>query len=257
MLRKRPGLLTIVFIALTSGIFPAYAKEPTTTKLTVYYEDRLPFTIPILGEGLIGFIASRVNSVLTDAGINYEWTLLPFQNQQEVLKRNQIPACAVGFFKNPSRESYMLFSKPIYHNRPLVVFANTKSDFSKYKTLKSLFADQSKFMLVKTGYTYGKGIDALMKQENPRLVFSDKRNVGMITRVVAGDADYMLGTPEELEMLVKLMDVKSSDYQFFQFPDFPDGETRHIACSKNVGQATMDKINAAIDKYSADWNKAY
>ena len=236
----------------------AYGEVPTTPgKLTLYYEDRIPYVVPVMGEGLIGFIASRVTSVMEDAGIPYEWSLLPYQFQQDTLKRNQKPACAIGAFKTRAREEYLLYSKPIYQNRPLVIFANHINNFSSYKNIRSLLADKQKRLLVKRGYAYGNYLDRIIKEENPTLSHSDKRNVGMMNEVLAGKADYLIGVPEELEMLVKLMDLNPNQYQIIQFADITEGEYRHIACALNVGQATIDKINQSIDKLSGGWNKIH
>lgn len=234
----------------------SYATEPPAQeKLILYYEDRIPYIVPVMGEGLIGFIASRVTNVLDEAGIRYEWSLLPFHIQLEMLKRNQKPACGVGMFKTSPREDYMLYSKPIYQDRPQLIFANTQSDFSQYTSIKSLLADKQKRLLVKKGYSHGNHLERMIKAENPTRYVSSKRNAGTYKEVLQGKADYLIAIPEEQEMLVKLMDLNPNQYQVIRFPDMPNGELRHIACSLNVGQATMDKINQAIDKLSVNWQK--
>ncbi len=143
--------------------------ETPASILTLYYEDRIPYSFSPIGEGVIGIVANPVNEALNRSGIPYSWQLLPFDRQLDALKKNTQAACTVGAFKTPERESYLVFSDPIYQDKPLAIFAHPDIKFKSYPDITVLLKDKSKTLLVKKSYSYGKIMDALLAQsKTPR-----------------------------------------------------------------------------------------
>ena len=64
--------------------------------------------------------------------------------------------------------------------------------------------------------------------------------------VAAGRADAMFATREEAEMLLTSGESGHGALQLLAFPNVGGGDTRHILCSRRVGDALMRRLDAAI-----------
>lgn len=59
-------------------------------------------------------------------------------------------------------------------------------------------------------------------------------------------ADYMFMAPEEAAVAIAAAGYALNDFTQIKFKNMPDGEYRHLMCSKNVPDAVIQKLNAAI-----------
>ena len=107
-------------------------------RIRIYYNERPPYLVTV-SEGVVsGLTADPVRNAFQQAGIPSYWRRLPSKRQMIILQQNKGKDCLVGWFKNPEREKFARFTKPIYQNRPtiaLALFSNTKiesgGDFRK------------------------------------------------------------------------------------------------------------------------------
>jgi len=213
---------------------------------TLYYHERPPYSAKQADGSVRGFLADIADKAMKAAGIAYRWEDLPSARQLEVIKRNNAPACALGWFKRPDREAFAKFTLPIYHDLPTIVVARSDdARFSDTPTLDALFQDKSLLLLTKTGYSYGAEIDAKIQSEAPNLRRDPSDNHTMLVMVGRKRVDYMIMAEEEAKDLLVDPELKQS-VAVYHLGDAPPGELRYLMCSRSVPDDVIARINKAI-----------
>jgi hypothetical protein len=235
------AILALLSIIVLRGS-PASA-EPS---LTLYYHERQPYSVKQPDGSVRGITADIADKVLRAAGIPYRWADLPSARQIEVIKRNEAPACALGWFKRPDREVFAKFTAPIYHDLPTIVAARADdARFAGTPMLDALFHDKTLILLTKTGYSYGAEIDAKIESEAPNLRRDASDNRIMLGMVRRKRVDYMIMAEEEAKDLLADPELGKS-VAIYHLGDAPPGEYRYLMCSQSVPDALIARMNQAI-----------
>lgn len=217
------------------------AAEP----LALMYYDRPPFMIDG-GDGSASGLTVNISSeIMKTARLDHAWHKFAAKRILELVRENAIYGCGIGWFKNPEREQFARFSKPIYRDKPLVAIAPKKFVLPADTTLAVALATSGTRVLVKEGFSYG-GIDPLLLKYKPTLISTAGEVVQMIQMIKANRADMTFLPEEEALYLLGQAGFRADDFNLIKFSDMPAGSTRHLMCSKKVPESVMQQINAAI-----------
>lgn len=214
--------------------------------LTVYYHERPPYSSRQPDGSVHGILADIADKAMTTAGIAYRWEDLPSARQIEVIKRNEGPACAIGWFKTPDREAFAKFTLPIYHDLPTIVVARSDDPrFAGTPMLDTLFGNKKLLLLTKTSYSYGAEIDAKIASETPTLRRDSSNNIAMLKMVSRKRVDYMMMAEEEAKDLLADPELAKS-IAIYHLGDAPAGEYRYLMCSRSVPDDLIMRLDQAI-----------
>jgi uncharacterized protein (TIGR02285 family) len=228
-------------LAWASLALPAQATEP----LALMYYDRPPFMIDGGDGSASGLTVNISNEIMKTAKLDYTWHKFAAKRILELVRENAIHGCGIGWFKNPEREQFARFSKPIYHDKPQVAVAPKKFVLPADTKLFAALAINGTRILVKEGFSYG-AIDPLLLKYKPVLISTAGEVVQMMQMIKANRADMTFLPEEEAMYLLGQAGFRADDFNLIKFPDMPPGSTRHLMCSKKVPESVMQQINAAI-----------
>jgi polar amino acid transport system substrate-binding protein len=215
--------------------------------LIIYYHERAPYSAKQTDGSVHGITADIVTQVMSVAGVPYRWEDLPSARQMEVLKRDQAPACGLGWFKRPDRETFAKFSAAIYHDLPTIVVARAGDGrFGGTPSIDALFADKALTLLTKTGYSYGAEIDGKIAAQKPNARADASDNRIMLGMVSKARVDYMIMAEEEAKDLLSQSDFTAAGLAIYHLANPPAGEYRYLMCSKSVPDDLIARINQAI-----------
>lgn len=214
--------------------------------ITLLYNERPPYLIAAKDQSASGLTGTPAAKAFAKAGIAVHWSMLSTKRQVQTLTENAGASCAIGWYHKPEREQFAKFSKPIYRDRPFVGIAAAGFKLEKGTKLTEVLQDKNVRILLKEGFSYG-DIDPWLLKVQATIVNSNGEVVEMMQMIKARRADLMFAAREEADYLLRDAGFKSSDFQLIEFPDMPQGKTRHLMCSKKVPDEIMKKIDAAID----------
>jgi polar amino acid transport system substrate-binding protein len=237
-----PPLVGAAVAALCAASTPVHAAEP----LTLYYNERPPYLVTgAQPDKVVGLTADPAARAVEGAGFVPLWSPLPSTRQLVTLREGHVPACAVGWFKNPERELSFKFTKPIYRDKPTVAIA--RSDFDAHSSkLAEVFQQPGLRVLVKDKYSYGPWIDSLLARSRSLTVSTTEENVQMVRMIAGKRADIMFSSQEEAQYLLTQSSVAASAVKVLRFDDVPHGEKRYIMCSRSVPDETLQRLDRAI-----------
>ncbi|MDC8757293.1 transporter substrate-binding domain-containing protein [Janthinobacterium sp. hw3] len=213
--------------------------------VTLYYNERPPYLVGAPDGAVSGLTATPAARAFHAAGMDVTWVKTPI-NRQLALLREGGPRCTVGWFKNPERERFARFSRPIYRDLPTV--ALTRSDFSirQKQPLESALATPGIRVLVKENYSYGGYIDNILLRVHPAVTKTSAESVNMIAMIDARRADLMFVAEEEAQYLIGLSGLSQQGFSVVRFADMPGGESRHIMCSMDLPEQWMRRLDREI-----------
>ena len=215
--------------------------------LVLYFHERAPYSTEQADGKVRGITADIAAAAMTAAGIAYRWEELPSARQIEVIRRNERPACGLGWFKRPEREFFAKFSAPIYRDLPTIVVARANdARFAGTPTIDALFTNPSLTLLTKIGYSYGKEIDAKILALKPNARADSSDNQIMLGMISKGRVDYMIMAEEEAKDLLSQPDFAQAGLAIYHLAAPPAGEYRYLMCSKSVSDTLIERINRAI-----------
>jgi polar amino acid transport system substrate-binding protein len=238
--------LAVLLAALALMPAPAVA-ETQGAPLTLLVFERPPYYEPDGQGGFTGLVAGPAAEALERAGIPFQWRGMQPNGHLRAVQADQAPVCAVGWFRTPEREAYARFSDPIYRDGPLVVLTRADADgVMVHDTLRDLFSDPALRFGAKLGYAFGAEIDAMIRTLNPPRTTASQDDAGLARMLLGGRFDYMLVGGEEAEPLIGSFGEAGQDLVTMTLPDIPDGNTRHLVCSRSVAPETIARFNAAL-----------
>jgi uncharacterized protein (TIGR02285 family) len=216
--------------------------------VTLHYILRPPYMVPT-ASGLSGLTGGPTEKAFRRAKVPFVLAQTPFARQLHMLETNSGRDCMIGMFYKPERERFARYTKPIYQDRPQIILTETSNAprFSKFKSLTELLDDKSMTLLVKLGYSYSIALDKLFEQYKPKTITTADENLLMLKSIKLNHADYMFIAPEEAEAAIVAAGYQLSDFSQIKYADMPNGDFRHIMCSKNVPEEVIQKLNAAIE----------
>ena len=215
-------------VALYAGMvcgalaLPCTALAQTTQPITLHYIQRPPYMMAS-GDGLVGLTGLPSYLAFKHAQVPVVLQETPFARQLRYVETNSGQDCMIGIFKKPEREVFAKFTKPVYQDQPQVILtaAANAPRFSAFNSVVDVFNDKSMVLEVKLAYSYGTTLDALITRYEPT-------------------------APEEAAVAIAAAGYALNDFTQIKFKNMPDGEYRHLMCSKNVPDAVIQKLNAAI-----------
>lgn len=214
--------------------------------MDLYYFERPPYMTKRLGsDEVVGLTATPAAQAFRAAGIGFRWVEMPSARQLVTLRQSKAPACAIGWFRNAEREQSFKFTRAIYRDRPMVALAQA-GFIGPAPTLAESLRTLGVTVLVKSGFSYGAQIDALLAQLQPERVVTSADSVAMVRMVATQRASFMLAAEEEAAYLVDQAIVSPGALKIVHFSDLPPGERRHILCSQAVPDAVIEHLDKAI-----------
>jgi polar amino acid transport system substrate-binding protein len=224
---------------------PAAAAEQTD--ITMLFHVRPPYAYYDAAQDVGGLLVAPVMDALSEAGIAAEWIEMPPARQTEEIKRVKRAVCGLGWFKRPERETYAVFSEPIYRDQPTVVVARTgDTRFADGMSLQDSFRDASRTLLAKAGYSYGAELDEWIKTLHPTVERSSGANEVLLGMIAQRRADYAIMAPEEAEDLLGSVPELGASLRAVRLSDAPDGELRYLMCSTATPAGLVAAINDAL-----------
>lgn len=233
--------LAVALAALSSS---AHAQEP----IVLFWHERPPYYHQE-GDALVGIDVEPTEAAFTAAGIPFRWQDLPAKRQLAVIRDNAVAACSPGWFRDPERERFALFSsRPLYRDRANVVLARAGDlRVARHTTLRGLLGDPALGIVTKVGYSYGAAIDTLLAQATPHRQNVASENLTMARMIAGGHADYMILSPEEGNVLIRSLGAAGQALVLLNgIRDMPAGNQRWLMCSRAVGQDLVDRVSRAI-----------
>lgn len=246
MLQNFVPLAVAMLLNAAWGIAPASAEA--TGPVTLHYILRPPYMMPTADGGLEGLTGEPSYLAFKKANVPVVLAETPFARQMYMLENNTGQDCMIGMFKKPERELFAKFTKPVYQDQAQLILtaAANAERLAKFNSVSELFADKSLLLLVKLRYSYGVALDALMERYQPRVNKTADENLMMIKSIKLKMADYMFMAPEEASVAIHAAGFEDADFRLIKLKTMPDGEARHLMCSKNVPDEVINKLNAVI-----------
>ncbi len=251
----------IVTLLLREGVYDITSFEPGAMKqmssdkgieshLTVHFHQRRPFYERDKGK-VRGLIAEPINLIFKQSDISFSWTDTPAQRQLEIIRKNDSPACAAGWFKTPAREKFGKYSLPLYQDKPFVAVARADNSLLQKdeEELARVLGEDRLRLLVKKGYSYGSYIDSLIASHSPWTISTTTNNKGMLMMIQTHRADYCFMTQEEAYDLLLFSGLNRADFKTIFFSDIPPGSMRYLFCSKKVKDEDLARLNGAITHF--------
>lgn len=215
--------------------------------VTLHYIQRPPYMTPT-AEGLAGLTGLPTYLAFKNAHVPFHIEETSFARQLHMLETNSGQDCMIGMFKKPERELFAKYTKPVYQDQPQILLTTSAnaSKVSRFESLLDLFGDKSLVLLVKLGYSYSNSLDALIERYQPKRITTTDENLLMVKAIKMKMADYMFMAPEEAAVAIGAAGFDRADFKQVKLKSMPDGDYRHIMCSKKVPDEVINKLNAAI-----------
>ena len=216
--------------------------------VVVHYHERIPYAHST-GNSVEGLTATPADSAFKKSRVPFEWKNTPSKRQMVIIEENNGCDCAIGWFKNPDREKFAGFTRPLYQDKPQIALA--RADNAKLHngmTVDSVLSNPKFILGIKDGYSYGSFLDGKILQHKPVTDGTTGENINMLNKIHAGRFDYFFIAPEEAESLIESSGLPKQDFQYVIFSDMPDGEKRYIMCSRKVRNEIIEKLNSAISE---------
>jgi polar amino acid transport system substrate-binding protein len=246
MTKDRWLLWVLVWFAfLLPGLAEAQVAPPNRV-LAIYYFHREPYYIKKADGSVSGFLMDITARVHERAGIPFVFEELPAKRILGLLEQGAY-AGGVGWFRNPEREKFALFSHPIYQDHPLrlVCRKSTAREFPANAKLADILAGPWNIGLV-DGFSYGAWADGQLKERAPEAYRITGLPVQLFKMIQSGRIDYTLVAHEEAVHLIRSDPESCRDLAVFPLADAPPGNLRHLMYSRLVGQGLLDQVNQSL-----------
>lgn len=214
-------------------------------KIILSYNERPPYLIPAADGSASGLTGGAAAEAFKAAGIEVGWSKVPPNRQLVVIKEGG-PNCAIGWYKNPEREGFAKFTKPIYRDKPTIVLANAAFGGKDGARLDEVLDAKGVRVLIKENFSYGAYIDGLLAKHKAAATISNGTATQMLQLVNANSVDFMFASEEEAQYLVEQSGINAKNFRQLQMTDIPNGDYRYIMCSKQVPDELIARLNKAI-----------
>lgn len=193
-----------------------------------------------------------------DAGIAFTWQKVEPEHEWEIIAANLSPVCSPGWQKTPGREALARFTRPLYRDGPLVGVANKNFRPPAGATLAQLLDQPGVDLLLAQGASYDAGVESTLaamrarrREARPALMQTRVAYGQVIALVADGRAELTLLPGDELPYQLAAAGLSPGDVDVLVLPGMPPGSTRHIACSRQVDEPTIARLNSAIEGWGS------
>ncbi len=198
---------------------------------------------------LHGLVGTPVRKAFEKSGLKYSFFEIPPKRQLLQIKNNKEKICGLGWFKNTEREQYGKFTSPVYRDSVFIALAlSTNIKLKDKKYVEDLFNDKNIVLIKKSGFSYGKYIDTLLKKLKPRTETVSSSIDKIFYMLLAGRGDYFFVSYEEALQLIIQHDIPFSKFNMIFLKNNQKGEYRYIFCSKKVTDYEIQLINRGLKK---------
>lgn len=218
------------------------AEEP----ITVTYHLRPPYLLPGPDGVPTGLTGTPAAQAFRQAGIGVKWMMAPTNRQLAMVRDEQQRSCTVGWFRNPERERYAKFTRPVYRDKDWVLLAYAGYVMPEGATLEQLLQNSATRILVKDNFSYGQEIDAMIVRGKPAIAVSTGSSEQMLQSVSAGAVDFMFLSEEEGQYVLSQHRERGANLRLLKARGMPRGAERHIMCGKGVPDDVIERLNRAI-----------
>ncbi|APJ03258.1 hypothetical protein AXG55_04810 [Silvanigrella aquatica] len=232
-------------------------------KITIYYEERPPYFILDSSKQKIvdGIAFKKVNKILTDSKVKYEYEQIPIIRSLQNIKDNKIPCCVTYTYKNKMREEYARFTLPYLKDKRLVII--TKKNNEKLKganNLIEILSDNNITPILKVGYTYGTSVTGILQkyrgysifnlndQKNKNIVMTSQIQEDILKKLLENEGDFTLMPLNEFQYYIQTNPNFSDILTYKTIPESTEEIYRHFMCSKKVKIIDISKMNEVIKK---------
>ncbi|MEA3498108.1 MAG: transporter substrate-binding domain-containing protein [Campylobacterota bacterium] len=210
--------------------------------LEIVYEPRTPY-IQENQNIITGLVATPLIKALENAKIDYSLKKKPAKRHLKEIILNKKAMCVIGWFKNPQREQFAKFTKPLYQDKPMGILTNIKSDINNGIKINDLLNIDKVSILIKDSYSYGAFIDERLKIVKVKKTKTS--NIKMVSMIAKKRADFMFISFEEAQEIIKNHKYKNK-IKFVTVTDLSKGNKRYLLCSKLVDDSIIEKLNRHI-----------
>lgn len=220
-----------------------------SSQITLQFMEQMPTSgADALGRPQ-GELVERMRRVEQLAGLRLRWQLTPLKRSLQDLRDNREPVCALGLYRSAEREAYARFSRPLLAGVPQVLVARREAATRLRRLPGARAAVQSEALrlLVFDGVSYGEEIDAwIAERRGPtlRAVAGPLRIVEMLSR---DRADFAITTARALEQWRRDGVAGAEGLELVASQSLPPPPARHVACSQQVDESWMRRLDQAIE----------
>lgn len=241
--RLPAGVLTsaLAFAGLSA---PAWAAE----SLLVTYIDKPPYYYTDAQGVPRGFLVERVRQIMARADIEMHLESRPPSRAVQELRTGSPSTCSIGWFRTTERDEFARFTRPIYHDRPLlaVVQQEHAAGFSAHGGLSAILARPGIRIGAVAGYSYGDAVDRMLSPLAERIDRAPSP-ASNLAKLAVGRFDVALFNSEELDHLLSLSPEMARRIVRIELSDVPPGKPRHLMCARQVPTAVIERIDHAIN----------
>jgi len=239
-------IVVLGLLALSPMAGDACAADVDPAAITLLVFERPPYYTRDPDGGFSGVVAERAKEALTRAGIPFSWREMEPNGHMRTVEADRGPVCAVGWFRTPDRQEFALFSRPLYQDQAQVVLTRIDGNAANAGTLRELMRMPDLRLGAKLGYSYGPYVDDLIVEMDPLRTTVSQDDAGLARMLIRGRFDYTIVAFEEAGAIIDSFGEAGKDLMALSLRDVPPGNTRHLACSRSVGEDTIKRIDAAL-----------
>lgn len=237
----------VVFLGLPSCM---QVQEIEVEPIQLHYYDRPPYLYTDSNGSKKGLTLEIAVKSFTRANIPFRWVMTNSSFQLDILRENKTRSCLIGWFKNKEREQFAKYTSYIYRDDKVVVLTGDQPYNLKYTTLKMLFEDSNKRIMVKSDYSYGFYIDELIKKYKPESLATTRDNIEMLGMLRQGLADYFIISEDEAFLMIHADQNNPLALRIglhaHTLQDIIHRNKRYIICSNIVSDKTINRLNNVI-----------
>ena len=245
-----PKRLLRVILSSLAALACLWTPAPSaqeTAPLTLLVFNRPPYYILDNGKAADGFLLAVALAVFERAGIPLTIREMPPSRIVASLTADKAGVCAVGWIKTPQREAFARFSRPLYHDQPMVAAVSSARAVisDPPPSLGDLLRTEMTWGL-REGFSYGKDFDQAFAQYPANRIKRFSDTLHLVELLAQGRLDALLLNPAELAWIIANHPGLGPKIRIVPLADAQPGPDRHIMCSQSVAPETMARLDAAI-----------
>jgi polar amino acid transport system substrate-binding protein len=248
MRRKHVIACLLALIAACTGLTAAAAES-----VLISYIEKPPYYYTDAQGAPKGFLIERIRQVMAETRVEIRLESRPPNRALQELKAGSEPQCSLGWFRTTERESFALFTLPLYFDRPLIAVAVPRraAELRRKGGLTALLALPGVRVGAVAGYSYGDAVDRQLAAVGEQ-VDRAPSPASNLAKLVAGRFDFALINSEELDHLIAQSPHLAGSIVRLELPDVPPGKARHLMCSRNVDAGLVERMDQAITRLRFD-----
>lgn len=221
---------------------PARAEAP----LTIYYFPRPPFYVTDADGRATGRLVDLTRAIMARAGIRCRFVAVP-SKRALLLLRQGAAGCGVGWMRTPEREAFVVFSRPIHRDAPLVALMRPEraAQLPPGTSLAGLLSSGLVLGVI-DGFSYGHQVDRMIARANPARQVVTGEVVRLMRMTIARRCDWLLADRREAQWQLGHDPDLARGLRMVDLADAPPGNLRHLMCSPDLAGEMMERIDRAI-----------